>query len=250
VGIGLAAAVKLTPLLFLGYLVVAREWRAARVAAGTFLGATVLAALVAPADSAAFWSRALWQTGRVGDLGYVSNQSLLGALTRLHATPEYRWAWPLAVLLVLAGWAVRARRAGLVGDHAAGFALTGVAACLVSPVSWVHHLVWTLPALVLTLRRALRPPRRYPLILVVAAGYLACSIGLVWLAAGVAGPAGLLGADAGVLTCLLLLSLLPVAGGTLLVHEGRDLRRHRHGRPGGAAREPARPRGDQRGHRG
>jgi uncharacterized membrane protein len=29
------------------------------------------------------------------------------------------------------------------------FALTGAAACLVSPVTWVHHLVWLLPALVL-----------------------------------------------------------------------------------------------------
>ncbi|MDT5043011.1 MAG: alpha,2-mannosyltransferase [Actinoplanes sp.] len=51
-----------------------------------------------------------------------------------------------AVAVVLVVWWIRTWRAI---DHLAGFALTGVVACLISPVTWVHHLVWLLPALFL-----------------------------------------------------------------------------------------------------
>jgi alpha-1,2-mannosyltransferase len=263
IGIGLAAAVKLTPLLFIGYALVVREWRLARVAAGTFAAATLTAWMFAPGDSARFWTRALWQTGRVGDLGYASNQSLLGVLHRLGTGAAEQVLWLLCVLAVLAWWAARVRgpgRPGLPVDHQAGFALTGVAACLVSPVSWVHHLVWLLPALILVLRAGLGPPdpvdpgpggstllrgRRWGLLAVFAAGYLALSTGLVWVAAPATGlfslsACWLVGANAGVWTGLLLLATVPVYAAS---HEGRAVRRHRHDRPGGAPRVPARSRG-------
>ena len=37
-------------------------------------------------------------------------------------------------------------------------ALTGVVGCLVSPVTWVHHLVWLLPALILLVDHGLAAP--------------------------------------------------------------------------------------------
>ncbi len=220
VGIGLAGAIKLTPLLFIGYLLLTREWRAARLALATFVAATTAALLIAPRDSVDYWGRALWQTGRVGDLGYVSNQSLLGALTRLHLAGTH-WLWPLVVLAVLAAWVVRVRRAALAPpgldpagpgqpDHRAGFALTGVAACLISPVTWVHHLVWSLPALLLLLETGLRRPERRWLLAFVAVAYLALSIGLVWIAAPWTGPMAALGTNAGAWVCLALLLVLPV----------------------------------------
>jgi alpha-1,2-mannosyltransferase len=49
------------------------------------------------------------------------------------------------VLVVgLARAAVHQRR----GDDLAGVAVTGMTACLVAPISWVHHLYWVVPALV------------------------------------------------------------------------------------------------------
>jgi len=146
VGIGLATAIKLTPAVFIGYLLLARRYRAAAVAAGTATGATVFAALVMPGASRVFWTEALWDTGRVGSLGYVSNQSLRGLLARLDPTGGGGLVWALAVLVVLVIWGYRVRQAD---DDAVGFALSGVVACLVSPVTWVHHLVWLVPALVL-----------------------------------------------------------------------------------------------------
>ena len=117
----------------------------------TTAAATVLAMLVAPDASREFWTSALWDTDRVGTLSFISNQSLEGFVARLHPTDPSTALWALLVVAALAVWVVRVRRADLLS----GVALTGVAGCLVSPVTWVHHLVWTLPALLLLLDRGL-----------------------------------------------------------------------------------------------
>ncbi|XUL93051.1 glycosyltransferase 87 family protein [Streptomyces galilaeus] len=150
VGIGLAAAIKLTPALFIGLLLVARRWKAAAVATAVALAATGLAALVVPGASKFYWTRAMWDTTRVGRLDYVSNQSLQGVLARLGETGRPLWA--TVVLLVLCVWAVRVRRAVVAGDWTAAFALTGLTACLISPITWVHHLVWLLPSFAVLVR--------------------------------------------------------------------------------------------------
>lgn len=141
VGIGLAAAIKLTPAVFIGYLLITRQYRAAAVATGTAATATLAAALIAPGPSQTFWTSALWDTDRVGNLAYVSNQSLRGVVARLGISPVW---WVAAVVVVLAVWWVR----GTTGDHRMAFAVTGILGCLISPVTWVHHCVWLLPAIV------------------------------------------------------------------------------------------------------
>lgn len=149
-GVGLAAAIKLTPALFIGLLLLARRWRAAALATVVAAGASALAAWADPGASRFYWTEALWDTGRVGRLDYVSNQSLQGVLARL-GEPG-RPVWATAVLLVLCVWAWRARRAVAAGDWPAAFALTGLTACLVSPITWVHHLVWLLPSFAVLVR--------------------------------------------------------------------------------------------------
>ncbi|MFE4535526.1 glycosyltransferase 87 family protein [Streptomyces scopuliridis] len=183
IGIGLATAIKLTPALFIGYLLVTGRRRQAAVATGTAGGATLLAALIDPGASRAFWTGALWDTDRVGSLSYVSNQSLQGVLARLQPDHPSRALWLACVLAVLAVWAYRARAAARDGDDRAGFALTGLAACLVSPVTWVHHLVWLIPALLVLTDSALsRSPgaRRGPLAVCAALYVVLCS-SVVWL---------------------------------------------------------------------
>ncbi|WP_062646547.1 glycosyltransferase 87 family protein [Streptomyces maremycinicus] len=184
VGIGLAAAVKLTPALFIGLLLVARRWRAAALATAVAAAATGLAALVAPDASRFYWTRALWDTSRVGRLDYVSNQSLQGVLARLGV--ETRAVWAVLVLAVLGWWAWRARRAVAAGDWRAAFALTGLTSCLVSPVTWVHHLVWLLPSFAVLIHAG--RPR------VAGALYAVLCTSVVWLwfddASGVGGFLG------------------------------------------------------------
>jgi alpha-1,2-mannosyltransferase len=154
VGIGLAAAIKLTPAIFIGMLLLARRWRAAAVATAVAAAATALAARVAPDASRFYWTHALWDTDRIGRLGYVSNQSLQGVLARLVAPGEPSKAlWATSALVVLCVWAWRTSRAVADEDWIAAFALTGLTACLVSPITWVHHLVWLLPSFAVLLRR-------------------------------------------------------------------------------------------------
>jgi alpha-1,2-mannosyltransferase len=171
--IGIATAIKLTPAVFIGYLLVTRRFRAAAVAACTTAAATGLAVLVAPDASRRFWTEALFDTSRVGKLAYVSNQSLRGVVARL-SLPSLWWVVAVAVVLVV--WFLLVRRLPLVD----GFARTGVLACLISPVTWVHHLVWLLPALFLLLADALDRRDRRRLIWLGAVYVIMCS-SIVWL---------------------------------------------------------------------
>ncbi|GAA0532404.1 glycosyltransferase 87 family protein [Paractinoplanes ferrugineus] len=173
VGIGLAAAIKLTPVIFIGYLILARRYRAAATAAVTAAAATLLALLAAPDASRTFWTDAVWDTGRIGELSYVSNQSLRGVVARLDVPVTW---WPAGVALVVAYWCwwVRTRRP----DDVAGFAVTGVLACLISPVTWVHHLVWLIPALFLLFGASIGDRRR---LAVLGVGLVLMSSSIVWL---------------------------------------------------------------------
>jgi alpha-1,2-mannosyltransferase len=179
VGIGLATAVKLTPGVFILYLLVTRRWRAAAVAIGTAAAATLAAAAVATDQSREFWTDALWDTGRVGVLSYVSNQSIRGFLARLPIDAVASYVWIVLVLVALAFWAWRVRRAAAAGDDFGGLALTGILGCLISPVTWVHHCVWLLPAIVRCVDAGLSGRDRRPLWLGGAA-YLLMTSRLLW----------------------------------------------------------------------
>lgn len=216
IGIGLAAAIKLTPALFIVYFLVTRQRRAALLAAGTALLATALAGLVDPQASYGFFTETLWQTSRVGSLSYVSNQSLQGMLARLDPDSPSKLAWLAIVAVLLAAWVRRVRLAVAAGDHRAGFALTGLAACLVSPVSWVHHLVWYLPALALLAERTgtLRPDgtRRWPVPAVIPYAMMCSSV--IWLFSDdPSGVLGFVGSNAYVWIGLALLLSLPLDDG-------------------------------------
>ncbi|MGN9809545.1 glycosyltransferase 87 family protein [Micromonospora sp. BQ11] len=218
IGIGLAAAIKLTPAVFIAYLVVTRRWRAAVTAAGTAAGASLLAAALAPNATRVFFTEALWDTGRVGRYEHVANQSLLGLVARLDAGHPDRLLWLVLVAGALAVWWVRIRRTVDAGDERAGFALTGTLALLVSPITWVHHLVWLAPGLVVVAAATLpwppaTPAARRRLCAGIAAYAVLCS-GVVWIVAnGSAGPHGFLGSNAYLLVAVAMLVLLPIRAG-------------------------------------
>lgn len=239
VGIGLAAAIKLTPAAFIGLLLVARRWRAAAVATAVAAAATALAACVAPDASRFYWTHAMWDTTRVGRLDYVSNQSLQGILARLGVAD--RAVWAVVVLLVLGVWVARTRRAAAAGDWTAAFALTGLTACLVSPITWVHHLVWLLPSFAVLVRAG--HPR------IAGALYAVLCTSVVWLwFDDASGVDGFLGSNLYAWITLGLLLRLPVgqlgADGSTLPRSNSDMRpapsraapaiAHASGQPGSA----------------
>ena len=160
-GIGLATAIKLTPGLFIVYLVLTGRWRAAGVAVGTFCAATLLAFGIDARASSQFWTETLFQTSRVGPLEAAPNQSVLGLLARLAVpqAPSDR-IWVIGVGVVLAVGMTRARLAWRRGDELAGITLTGLTACLISPISWTHHLFWVVPAVAVLVDIAAGTPDR------------------------------------------------------------------------------------------
>ncbi|HEY2261203.1 MAG TPA: glycosyltransferase 87 family protein [Streptosporangiaceae bacterium] len=147
---GLAAGIKLTPLIFVAYLLITRRSRAAATAAATFAATVAIGFALLPSPSRVFWlDGVFYNQHRIGDPANPSDQSLSGAVARLCGTldPACRW-WAIAALLVgLAGMTVAA------WAHRRGHRLAGVACCavtglLISPFSWTHHWVWAVPLLV------------------------------------------------------------------------------------------------------
>jgi alpha-1,2-mannosyltransferase len=149
IGVGLAAAIKLVPLIFIAYLLVTRRFRAAVVALAVFAVTIVAGFAALPHPSVQWWLHGdFWQAGRTGFVGVGNNQSLRGTLTRFagsvgHGQPLWLVA---AVVIGVLGLAAAAML------HNAGYSFEGLMTCaltalLISPISWDHHWVWVAPFL-------------------------------------------------------------------------------------------------------
>jgi len=158
--IGLAAAIKLTPAVFVLFFLAARQWRPAITAFVSFLVFAALGFLIMPTDAREFWFHALLDPGRVGRLTYTANQSLRGVVARfgLDGTPQTA-VWLLLSLVVVVLAFIAAAKARRAGDDVAAFLVVAVAGLLVSPVSWGHHWIWIAPALTLFAVAAYRRAR-------------------------------------------------------------------------------------------
>jgi alpha-1,2-mannosyltransferase len=151
IGIGIAAGVKLTPLIFIPYLVLIRRYRQAATATAVFAATVALGYAVLPRDSGTYWADGLFaRANRIVFLGTRGNQSLRGALTRMAGSATAGTVpWIAAGILVIVIGLVAAAllyRAGHPVPAMLACALTGL---LVSPLSWDHHWVWVAPGLAL-----------------------------------------------------------------------------------------------------
>ena len=158
VGVGLAAGFKLTPLVFVAYLLLTGRFRAGGVALAVFAAAAVLPAIWLPSQSLRYWAGGLFaDASRMGNVGYVGNQALNGTLTRLPGGAEpILAAWLPAAALVGAIGLLLAALAARQGNELAGVLLCALTGLLVSPVSWSHHWVWVAPGLALVVHGAFR----------------------------------------------------------------------------------------------
>ena len=147
--IGLAAGLKLTPLVFIPYLLLTGRRRAALVATATFVATAAVGFALAAGDSVHYWGGLFLQSERVGPTTDLGNQSLRSALARLAGTHHPGAITILAVgvvALIGLGLAVRASRAG---NEPAGFGLCAIVALLASPVTWTHHWALVVPGILL-----------------------------------------------------------------------------------------------------
>jgi alpha-1,2-mannosyltransferase len=165
--LGVAIALKLTPAVFLLYLLLRRDTRALLTSIASAVLATALGFLLATRDSWEYWTQTIRDTDRIGTATYLTNQNIAGTLARLGIAETPRFViWLIACFAVLGltWWAVRrvlrtndepgGPRAG---DQAVlGLICVAMFGLVVSPVSWSHHWVWALPAILTTAVLGLR----------------------------------------------------------------------------------------------
>lgn len=176
--VGIAIAIKLVPGVFLIYFLLTGRREAAANAMLTAAAAWLGAFALLPHDSADYWFGALLEGGdRTGAVNGTTNQAINGIVARLTPEGPLRSGIWLVLALAMAYYGFRlARRTTLAADRLAGgdrfvgtgrvggtdhlaaadrlagpdayslllagVAITGLLSVLLSPVGWIHHLVW------------------------------------------------------------------------------------------------------------
>ena len=168
--VGLAAAVKLTPAAFVLFFLLRRDYRAAMAAAVSFVATTGIGFLLAWHDSVRYWTGIVFETSRIGRPGYAADQSLQAVLARAGLDPRTPagmavWLALSAAVLAVAGQGMRHALAA--SERCLALSLNALAALLISPISWSHHWVWCVPAVLTLAALSRRYPARLPLVLAV-----------------------------------------------------------------------------------
>ena len=179
VGVGIAAAIKLTPLVIVPYLALTGRRRAAGVATAVFAGALALGVLAAPTESVVYWWRGTFAAAdRISAVTATTNHSLSGFVARSlggdgpAATVTYLLGGA-AVAAVALALAVRAHHRG---DEVLALALCGLTSAAVAPFAWSHHWVWCVPVVVTLAVRAAAGGRTAGVLLL---GVLAVTLAVV-----------------------------------------------------------------------
>ncbi|MDQ2723416.1 MAG: glycosyltransferase 87 family protein [Actinomycetota bacterium] len=153
VGIGIAAAIKITPAAFGLLLVLRKDYSSAVRSAGAFLMAAAIGGVFAPRDSNLFWTQVFFDTNRAGAPWYGPNQAITGPLTRLGltGTPE-TLAWILGAVLIVGAATYAARQFTRTGEHVAALGVIALASLLAAPFAVSHH--WSYVIILLPLLMA------------------------------------------------------------------------------------------------
>lgn len=145
--IGVATGIKLTPGIFIVFLLVLKRFREAAVATAATAGTLLLGYLVMPGPTVDFWTRYIFDPGRPGPAHYISNQSIRGAIARItHGSTMTAPLWLLGAMILGTAGLLIARRLYAAGRPLDALVATGLTGLLVSPISWSNHWVWALPA--------------------------------------------------------------------------------------------------------
>ena len=149
IGVGIAAATKILPGIFVLYFLLRRDWKAVAQSGITFVATLVVSAIVIPGETASYWTHLKDAATRTGDTISSVNQSLPAVVARL---THDRFPPTVVVALVslcgIALAALAARKQLAHGHDLAALVCIAIGGLLASPVSWSHHYVWAVPALI------------------------------------------------------------------------------------------------------
>lgn len=152
--IGVAAAIKISPLAMLLFFLLRKDFRAIITAAVSAVIMTLIAAAVRWDATIEYFSTVLLGMGTQVEFGvntaYQSNSSLKGMVMRWFVSDEALaaggtalnviWLVLALLIIVLGGWLMVAlMRRDL---HIDAWLVNALIMLLISPVSWSHHWVW------------------------------------------------------------------------------------------------------------
>ena len=145
---GIAAAVKLVPLIFIVHLWLTGKRAAAARGLAAFAGLQGLALVIRPQDRA-YWDSYLFQTNRIGPAQLPANQSLEGLIVRV--TDMSLWsshaAWAIGAVLAVPALMLMLRYHRR-GNSLSALCVTACFGLLLAPISWVPDWVWIAPIMV------------------------------------------------------------------------------------------------------
>jgi len=149
--IGVAVALKLTPLILIVWLLLDRRFRAAAFVLGGFAIVTLAGALLRFQDTVAYFGQVL--PALASGTAFYANQSLAGMLDRTLNSNPYTQPWialPWVSMLLIAAaailigwWWWQTRRRAAPARCVAFIPLIP----LLSSVTWTHHFVIVLPVI-------------------------------------------------------------------------------------------------------
>jgi alpha-1,2-mannosyltransferase len=149
IALGVAAGIKLIPLIFVVYLFLIGRRRAAVLAGITFICTILIGLLVIPTAFHQYWLG-----GTAFDLKRILtptdvDHSLFGLFARLagDATSPPAWAKFVCAIVGILGL-IAATVANRRGHELLGVVLVGNTSLLVSPVTWMATMVWIVPTLI------------------------------------------------------------------------------------------------------
>jgi alpha-1,2-mannosyltransferase len=152
---GVAASMKLTPLIFIPHLLITRRWADAGRATAIFVALQGFAWIVLPSDSLRFWTSAIME-GNGNRTFEAANQSINGLVQRLTGEATGALGLSLALAAVCAGLMALLVHRLHDTEPLAALLVTAFSGLLISPVTWTHHWVWIVPLCLLLAHRALQ----------------------------------------------------------------------------------------------
>lgn len=156
---GVAAGIKLVPLIFVPYLLITKKFREAAMTVAGFLATVLVGFVILPSDSAKWWLHGMFLANgnRTGFMGWAGNQSLRAITTRLTGSVAAgQGPWIAAAAVAFALGMTAAALLERKGYHLPAILATALTGLLVSPVSWDHHWVWVAPGVAVAGHYAIR----------------------------------------------------------------------------------------------
>ena len=145
---GVAAGIKLVPLIFVPYLLLTKRFREAAMTVAGFLATVLVGFAILPHDSSKWWLHGMvFSDGnRTGFTGWAGNQSLRAIITRFAGSINAGTKpWLVAAFVAVVVGIVAAALLYRAGYPMVALLTTALTGLLASPISWDHHWVWVAP---------------------------------------------------------------------------------------------------------